>query len=85
MVEDCQLLTESKDLKVQSCPAPTHTGQGMEQGDDYGSHAGHVTLVRAKRSTISRPTRFSVATPVRTLFSFGPDEFGSEAVEMGRW
>ena len=61
VIQDRKLLAEGEDLKVQRCPASNGSREGMEQGNEYGSHAGHVTLECPRRSTISRPTGFSVA------------------------
>ena len=53
---------EGEDLKVQSCPAPNRSSQGMQEGNEYGWHAGHVTLAAPKRSTIPVLTDFLAAT-----------------------
>ena len=62
VIQDCELLAEGEDLKVQSCPAPNRSSQGMQEGNEYGWHAGHVTLAAPKRSTIPVLTDFLAAT-----------------------
>ena len=63
MVEDCELLAESEDLELEGGPALNRSSQGMEQGNEDGSHAGHVTLAEPKRSTIPRLTEFLAGSP----------------------
>ena len=87
VIQDCELLAEGEDLKVQGCPALNRSSQGMEQGNEDGSHAGHATLECPRRSTISRPTGFSVATtctrPRYTVdWQSGGDQFLQHA-DMG--
>ena len=53
---------EGEDLKVQYYPASSHSRQGMEQGNEDGSHAGYVTRERPKRSRIKRTTGFITGT-----------------------
>jgi hypothetical protein len=62
VIQDRELLAEGEGLEVQGCPAPNRSSQGMEQGDEYGSHAAHVTLARAKKSTIPGLTAFLAGT-----------------------
>ena len=62
VIQDCELLPEGEDLKLQGCLASNRSSQGMEQGNEDGSHAGHVTPECPRRSTISRPTASSIAT-----------------------
>ena len=54
-----QGLTE---FKVQGCPASNGSSQGVEQGNEDGSHAGHATRECPKESRITRTTNFLAGT-----------------------
>ncbi len=62
VVQDGKLLAQGEDLKVQRRPAPNCSGQGMEQGNEDGSHARDARLECPKKSMILRLTAFFAGT-----------------------